>query len=74
MKERDEHLVAFGGNLRRIRVGHRLTQEQLAEGCGVSREYISRVENGAQSATVAMCFKLASQLDLHISDLFSDLE
>ena len=74
MKERDENLVAFGDNLRRIRVGHRYTQERLAQACGISREYLSRMENGVQSATVGMCFRLAAELGLHISDLFIDLE
>ena len=74
MKERDKDLVAFGNNLRHIRVGHHLKQGELADRCGTSREYVSRVENGAQSATVAMCFRFASALGLHISDLFADLE
>lgn len=74
MKARNREQVAFGENLRRIRVGRHITQEHLAEQCGISREYVSRVENGAQSPTVAMCFRFASEFGLHISDLFIDLE
>ncbi|MFC2648002.1 MAG: helix-turn-helix domain-containing protein [Coriobacteriaceae bacterium] len=73
-KERDPELIKFGANLRAIRVGHGYSQQYVADVCGISRTYLSKVENGAQSATVQLCFRLAEVYELHISQLFEGIE
>jgi transcriptional regulator with XRE-family HTH domain len=61
-------LVAW--NLRRLRVGQRLSQEKLAADAGVDRAYMSRLERELENPTVALLDRLASALSAHISEFF----
>lgn len=40
-----------------------LTQQQLADACGVSKSLITEIENGTRNATSAMLNKLAEALN-----------
>jgi transcriptional regulator with XRE-family HTH domain len=40
-----------------------LTQQQLADACGVSKSLITEIENGTRNATSAMLNKLATALN-----------
>jgi transcriptional regulator with XRE-family HTH domain len=66
--------VAFGKVLRQKRKDAGLTQEQLAHEADVQRNYVSLIERGIHSPTIAVLFKLASALRCQPSDLVSDLE
>ena len=48
-------LVAW--NLRRLRVGQRLSQEKLAADAGVDRAYMSRLERELENPTVGLSGK-----------------
>jgi transcriptional regulator with XRE-family HTH domain len=61
-------LVAW--NLRRLRVGRRLSQEKLAADAGVDRAYMSRLERELENPTVALLDRLARALSAHISEFF----
>jgi transcriptional regulator with XRE-family HTH domain len=50
-------------NIRRLRVGRRLSQETLAVDAGIDRTYVSRLERGRENPTVAILEKLATALD-----------
>jgi transcriptional regulator with XRE-family HTH domain len=54
--------------LRRLR---KLTQEQLAEAIGCSVEFISLVERGVNSPSVAGLEKFAKVLRIEVKELFS---
>jgi transcriptional regulator with XRE-family HTH domain len=56
---------------RRTELG--LSQEALAERCGVDRKSISRVETGTFSPSLDRVWRLADGLDLPISQLFAEL-
>ena len=65
--------VQFGLVLRKIREARHLSQEDLADLCGISRAYYGRIERGEHSATLDLCKKLADGLGLTLSAMFEDL-
>ena len=59
-----------GRNVRRIRRDRRLTQEQLADKCGHSQQYISELERGEQNATLISVAEIALALEVSHLELF----
>lgn len=57
-------------NLRRLRGERGISQERLAADAGVDRAYVSEIERELGNATLDMLDKLASLLDVPISELF----
>jgi len=51
-----------GRNVRRIRLGKGLTQEEFAESSGFSQQYLSDLERGKRNPTVITLFELATAL------------
>lgn len=51
-----------GRNFARLRAASGLTQEQLAERCGVSQQYISGLEKGRRNPTVVTLYVIAQGL------------
>jgi transcriptional regulator with XRE-family HTH domain len=49
-----------------------MTQEDLAERCGLFRTYMSRIETGKANPTLAMIHALADSLEVHVTSLFED--
>ena len=68
-----ERRLRFGDVVRERRTQLGLSQEALAERCGVDRKSISRVETGTFSPSLDRVWRLADGLDLPISDLFAEL-
>ncbi|MCL4536582.1 MAG: helix-turn-helix domain-containing protein [Nitrospirae bacterium] len=61
----------FGKNVRTYREAKNLSQEQLADLCGLHRTYISHVECGKRNVSVENIQKIAQALRVKISDLFA---
>lgn len=57
--------------IRRTQLG--LSQEKLAELCGVSRNYIGYIERREKNPSATTLFKIAKALDMKLEDLFRDL-
>jgi transcriptional regulator with XRE-family HTH domain len=68
-----ERRLRFGDVVRERRTALGLSQEALAERCGVDRKSISRVETGTFSPSLDRVWRLADGLDLPIDQLFSAL-
>ena len=68
-----ERRLRFGDVVRERRAELGLSQEALAERCGVDRKSISRVETGTFSPSLDRVWRLADGLDLPISALFAEL-
>jgi transcriptional regulator with XRE-family HTH domain len=51
-----------GRNFARLRAASGLTQEQLAERCGVSQQYISGLEKGRRNPTIVTLYVIAQGL------------
>ncbi|MEN0658045.1 helix-turn-helix transcriptional regulator [Caldifermentibacillus hisashii] len=47
-----------------------ITQEQLAEDCGVVRQTINRIENNKYDPTLELAFKLSKTLNVKVDELF----
>jgi transcriptional regulator with XRE-family HTH domain len=60
-----------GDNVRRIRLGKGITQEQFADASGFSQQYISSLESGRRNPTVITIFELAQALGVSHLDLLS---
>jgi transcriptional regulator with XRE-family HTH domain len=65
---------AFGAVLSAIRTDVGMTQDDLAEKAGYSRETISRLENGRKTPTLSTVFDLAQSLGVAPSDLVRRVE
>jgi transcriptional regulator with XRE-family HTH domain len=64
----------FGWFVKRLRRARGLTQEQLADRCGLSSDTIRRLEHGAFSPSLDTLTKLCEGLSLSLSTLFSAFE
>jgi transcriptional regulator with XRE-family HTH domain len=62
---------AVARNLRRIRHERGFSQEELSDRAGVDRSYISLLEKGAYSASVAMLGKLGKALEVDAADFLA---
>ncbi|WP_069159692.1 helix-turn-helix domain-containing protein [Nocardia altamirensis] len=59
-------LVQLGAMLRKARVEAGLTQEQLGELAGVSRQLVSRVEDGSARGEIGRVAQIATALGLRL--------
>ncbi len=59
-----------GIKLKMARVEHSLTQAELAEKVGVTRQTIGLIENGGYNPTLNLCIAIAKALDKTLNDLF----
>lgn len=57
--------------LRDFRTQHSLTQEELAQAVGVSRQTIISIEHEQYTPSLELAFKLARKFRTSIEDLFS---
>jgi len=62
--------IVFGKNLRFLREKKNISQEKLADLCGLHRTYISDVERGERNISLENIQKIANALQLGIIDLF----
>ncbi len=56
--------------LKLYRVEHNLTQAELAEKVGVTRQTIGLIENGRYNPSLNLCIAIAKALDKTLNDLF----
>ena len=55
----------------RLRKQHKITQEELANEVGVTRQTITSIETGKYIASLPLAFKIAKFFDMSIEDIFS---
>lgn len=63
--------VAFGRRVRELRHIRGLSQEQLAERCGLHRTYIGGIERGERNPALLNINAIALALKISLQDLFS---
>jgi transcriptional regulator with XRE-family HTH domain len=61
-----------GRNFARLRKEADLTQEQLAERCGLSQQYLSKLENGHRNPTVVTLYEIAQGLGVSHVELVQE--
>lgn len=64
----------FGVLVRRLRTEEGLSQERLAELCGLHRNYIGAIERAERTPSIVTADKLARALGTTLADLFAELE
>ena len=64
-------LPELGERLRAIRLLRRLTLREVADAAGVSESFVSQLERGRSSASVATLQRLAAAVGIEVSDLFA---
>jgi len=64
----------IGCNIRFLRKRQQIKQEDFADMIGISRSYLSQIENGLSNATIDVYAKIADGLDAPLPDLLKGLE
>lgn len=59
--------------LKAARAARDLSQQQLAEAVGVSRQTINAIEKGDYNPTVKLCIAICKELGCTLDDLFWDV-
>lgn len=61
-------------NLKMARVEKSLSQEQLAEMVGVTRQTISMIESGNYNPTIKLCISICKVLNKTLNDIFWEVD
>ncbi len=62
-------LILLGKNIAKYRKEKQFSQEKLAEMVNLSREYITRVENGQKNISLKKLFAIADALEVGFNQL-----
>ena len=65
---------AFGRTISRFREALGLSQEEFAERADIHRTYVSQLERGIKSPTLAVLIKIARALEIDLSVLVQAFE
>ena len=63
-------LELLGHTVREIRAEKGMTQQEVADRCGVNRTFIIAVEKGRQNASTMSLIKISAALDVLPAELF----
>ena len=68
--------ISMKNNIRQLRKTRKLSQEELAEAVGTTRQTITSIEVGKYTASLPLAYKIARFFGLTIEEVFdfSDLE
>lgn len=66
-------LIRFGHAVRKLRHDNGISQEELAERCGLHRTYISDVELGKRNVSLENIERIAASFDKSIVELFMEV-
>ena len=70
----EEIRVAYGKAVRTIRQNKKMSQEELADLCGLHRTYISDIELGNRNVSLENIDKISHALQVKKSELFVEVE
>lgn len=62
----------FGNRLTELRKERKMTQDKLAELSGLTRVYISGIEQGKRNVSLEVIAKLVEALEIKISQFFEE--
>ncbi len=72
LRREDELHSAIGHNIRDLRKAKNLTLKQMARRTKLSVSLLSQIERAESSASVSSLFKVATALDVRLTELFGD--
>jgi len=64
----------IGSQIYKERIGRKLSQEALSEAAGISRNFLSMLENGNKAAKINTYYRIACALDISLCRLFQGNE
>ena len=67
-------LIQFGHAVRAVRRDRGLSQEHLADICGLHRTYVSDIELGKRNVSLENIEKIAAAFNMSITELFTEVE
>lgn len=67
-----KHRAILGTNIRRFRKHRDLSQEALAQKCGLDRTYVGGIERGERNVSIDNIGKIADALDVPIFQLLQE--
>lgn len=65
--------VEIGRRIRSYRLQNKLSQEELAEKCGLHPTYIGQIERGEKNATIESISKITAGLSVPLGKLFENI-
>lgn len=65
--------IQVGTRIRELRTGKGWTQQILADHAGIERAHLARLEEGKREAGLMMLEKIATALDVSLSELLKGL-
>ena len=71
MSEHEQLHIVVAENIRQCRQSIGLSQEALADNCGLHRTYIGAIERGERNVTVNTLARVAEALGCSVIDLLS---
>jgi transcriptional regulator with XRE-family HTH domain len=69
-----QYLKALGEEIRQRRRACKLSQEELANGAGLHRNVIGRLERGIYNPSILTLISISSELAVPISELLNSIE
>lgn len=70
-----EHiLIRYGQVVRKVRLEQGISQEELADRCGLHRTYISDIELGKRNLSLENIERIAISLNKTLSEFFKEVE
>ncbi len=69
MQPRSAVARQFGKAVKELRLKKGLTQQQLADACGLDISYVGQIERGQRNPTLGVMQGLASVLQVRLSDV-----
>jgi transcriptional regulator with XRE-family HTH domain len=73
MRRRADIAARFGAQVRELRKARGLSQEALADLCGLDRTYVGGIERGERNVALRNIERIAEALGLSISALMTEL-
>jgi transcriptional regulator with XRE-family HTH domain len=67
-------LKTFGRSVRSLRKRRGFSQEDLAEACGLSRNYISDIERGVRNPGLLVLVAMAKALKVPLQELLEEID
>lgn len=65
--------IEIGQRIRNYRLQNKLSQEELAEKCGLHPTYIGQVERGEKNATIESISRITAGLSISLGTLFENI-
>ena len=71
MNNQATKFIKLGKNISNFRKGKNLSQNELAEKLGISREHLAKIETAKRGISLKLLFRMTEILEIQEKDLFN---